>query len=327
VGEGFHERAGGPHAEAVALAQAGEQARGATAYVSLEPCAHAGRTAPCADALIDAGVERVVAGIPDPTPVAAGGAEVLRRAGIDVVFADDAEPFNELDLEWLHHARTGRPFVRVKVALTIDGSPALACGVRSSLSGEAARDFTMRLRAHADAVMVGAGTMSVDDPVLTVREAGGAPAERQPRRFVLTRTEQPAADRLMFHDGLGQVTVLVPDAIEPDPALSEAGARVLLYETSAGLAGAIAALESSDVVSLLVEAGPQLLSSLVDADLVDELIVVHAGGFAGEAGPKLYVGESQEDPATLDRPFRSVEAAVIGDDAVTVWRPRRTGVE
>jgi diaminohydroxyphosphoribosylaminopyrimidine deaminase/5-amino-6-(5-phosphoribosylamino)uracil reductase len=327
VGEGWHERAGGPHAEVVALDQAGEKARGATAYVTLEPCSHTGRTAPCADALCRAGVERVVVGMPDPNPVASGGAQVLRRAGIDVAFAEDANPFHELDTEWLHRERMGRSFVRVKVALTLDGRPALTPGVRSALTGAAARDFTMRLRSHADAVLVGNGTVAVDDPALTVRAADGVAAPRQPRRIVLTRTEQPSASARMFRDGLGPVTVLHPDAVDLEPELVEAGAAGLPYDTTAGLAGAIAAIGDTGVVSLLVEAGPHLLSALVSADLIDELILIHAGGFGGERAPALFIGESQDDPASLERPFRAVEAAVIGDDAVTVWRPRRTDIE
>lgn len=326
VGEGFHERAGGPHAEVAALQQAGDKARGATAYVTLEPCAHSGRTGPCAEALVHAGVERVVVGMPDPTSVAGGGADVMRRAGIDVAFAEDARPFQELDEEWLHRAATGRPFVRVKVALTLDGRPALVCGERSALTGEAAREFTQRLRAHTDAVLVGTGTIAVDDPALTVRDAQGTPASRQPRRIVLTRTVQPSAGARMFHDGLGAVTVLLPDAIELDDALVQGGAVALPYDTAQGLSGAIAALAGTDVVSLLVEAGPRLLSALLAEDLVDELVLIHAGGFAGEGAPALFVGEPQDDPATLERPLRAVEAAVIGSDAVTVWRPRRASV-
>jgi len=322
VGEGWHERAGGPHAEAAALAAAGDAARGATAYVTLEPCSHTGRTASCADALARAGVKEVVAGMPDPNPVASGGAAVLRRSGIDVVFADDPRPFHELDLEWIHRQHTGRPFVRAKVALTLDGRPALAKGVRSALTGEAAREFTMRLRAHADSVMVGTGTVSVDDPALTVRDGGGVPASRQPRRFVLTRTEQPSADRRMFHDGLGVVTVLVPHPLDLDDALVGAGAAGLGYETERGLFGVMEALASADVVSLLVEPGPRLFGSLMAAGLVDELVLIHAGGLGGEEAPSLFVGEQQDDPSTLMRPLRAVEAAVVGDDAVTIWRPR-----
>jgi diaminohydroxyphosphoribosylaminopyrimidine deaminase/5-amino-6-(5-phosphoribosylamino)uracil reductase len=324
VGEGWHERAGGPHAEAAALTAAGDKARGATAYVTLEPCAHVGRTPSCADALVRAGVSHVVAGIPDPTPLAAGGATTLRRAGIDVVFADDAKPFHELDLEWIHRQRTGRPFVRVKIALTLDGRPTLAAGARSALTGEAARDFTMRLRTHADSVLVGAGTVAVDDPALTVRDADGTTAARQPRRFVLTRTEQPTPDRRMFHDGLGAVSVLLPDSLELDETLSVAGAIAVPYETEDGLDGVMAALAAADVVSLLVEAGPSLFTSLMEGGLVDELVLIHAGGLGGEEAPALFAGMQQDDPSTLVRPLRAVEAAVIGDDAVTVWRPRQT---
>jgi diaminohydroxyphosphoribosylaminopyrimidine deaminase/5-amino-6-(5-phosphoribosylamino)uracil reductase len=322
VGEGWHERAGGPHAEAAALAAAGDAARGATAFVTLEPCSHVGRTPSCADALVRAGVARVVIGAADPTSLAGGGAAMLRSAGIDVSFADDPRPFHELDLEWTHRQRTGRPFIRVKVALTLDGRPALLEATRSALTGEAARAFTMRLRARADAVLVGTGTVAIDDPALTVREPDGAPAPRQPRRLVLTRTEQPSPERRMFHDGLGAVTVLVPDALELEPALAAAGARALPYETERGIAGAMDALAATDIVSVLVEAGPRLFGSLMSAGFVDELVLIHAGGLGGEEAPALYVGEQQEDPSTLLRPLRAVEAAVVGDDAVTVWRPR-----
>jgi diaminohydroxyphosphoribosylaminopyrimidine deaminase/5-amino-6-(5-phosphoribosylamino)uracil reductase len=321
VGEGWHGRAGGPHAEAVALAQAGDAARGATAYVTLEPCAHQGRTPSCADALVRAGVARVVAGMPDPTALASGGAAKLRAAGVEFAFADDPTPFLELDLEWIHRQRTGRPFVRVKVALTLDGRPALVEGARSELTGQATRAFTMRLRSQADAILVGAGTVAIDDPALTVRDGAGTVAGPQPRRFILTRTEQPACDRRMLNDRLGAVGVLVPDPIELDPALAQAGAFAVPYEVEDGLEGALTALASVDVVSLLVEAGPRLFSALAAAGLVDELVLVHAGGFGGEEAPALFVGEQQDDPATLDRLLKAVEAAVVGDDAVTVWRP------
>jgi len=324
VGEGWHERAGGPHAEAAALAAAGDAARGATAYVTLEPCAHTGRTPSCAHALVGAGVARVVIGAPDPNPLAAGGAEILRAAGVEVQFAEDPRPFHELDLEWTHRQRTGRPFIRVKVALTLDGRPTLAEGVQSALTGEAARAFTMRLRAAADAVLVGTGTMAVDDPALTVRDSDGTPAPRQPRRLILTRTEQPAPDRRMFRDGLGPVTVLIPDALELDDALASLGVQALAYETDRGLAGVMDALAGTDIVSVLVEAGPRLFGSLISAGLVDELVLIHAGGLGGEEAPALYVGAQQQDPATLERPLRAVEAGVVGDDAVTVWRPRNT---
>jgi diaminohydroxyphosphoribosylaminopyrimidine deaminase/5-amino-6-(5-phosphoribosylamino)uracil reductase len=323
VGEGWHERAGGPHAEVVALAAAGSSARGSTAYVTLEPCSHTGRTGPCADALVSAGVSRVVIGLPDPNPPASGGAEVLRRAGVEVEFAADPAPFAALNEEWLHRVATGRPFMRVKVALTLDGRPALAQGVRSALTGQSARELTMRLRSEADAVLVGAGTVAVDDPSLTSRDTDGALTPHQPRRFVLTRTEQPSAAARVFHDGAGQVGVLVPDSLRLEAALAAAGARCVPWDASGGLSQAFNALGDDDVVSLLVEPGPLLFSALVTSSLIDELVVLHAGGLAGEVAPPLYVGESQEDPSTLQRDFRAVEAGIVGSDAVTVWRARR----
>jgi diaminohydroxyphosphoribosylaminopyrimidine deaminase/5-amino-6-(5-phosphoribosylamino)uracil reductase len=323
VGEGWHERAGGPHAEAMALAAAGERARGATAFVTLEPCAHAGRTPSCADALVRAGVSLVVVGMADPNPLAAGGAAKMRDGGVAVEFAKDPRPFHELDLEWLHRQHTGRPFVRVKVALTLDGRPALLAGVRSALTGGAAKASTMRLRAQADAVLVGTGTVVADDPALTVRDENGAPEPRQPRRFVLTRTEQPSAESRMFRDGLGPVSVLVPHSLDLDAPLAEAGAVEVPYDTDGGLLGVMEALAAEGVVSLLVESGPRLFGSLMTAGLIDELVLFHAGGLGGEEAPSLYMGQPQDDASTLDRPLRAVEAGVIGDDAVTVWRPRR----
>jgi riboflavin biosynthesis pyrimidine reductase len=127
----------------------------------------------------------------------------------------------------------------------------------------------------------------------------------------------------MFHDGLGSVSVLVPDSLDLDASLAEAGALAVPYDTDGGLAGVMQALADQDVVSLLVEAGPRLFGSLMEAGLVDELVLFHAGGLGGEEAPSLYVGQPQEDVSTLERPLRAVGAGVIGDDAVTVWRPRR----
>lgn len=321
VGEGWHERAGGSHAEAVALAAAGDAARGATAYVTLEPCSHEGRTPPCAPALVGAGVHSVVIGMPDPTPLAGGGAMLLRDAGLEVRFAPDPAPFEELNVEWLHSVRTGRPFLRVKVALTLDAHPVLVEGVRSEITGGGARELTMRLRAAADAVVVGTGTVATDDPTLTVRDTQGRSATRQPRRVVLCRTGQPAATVRMLADGHGAVTLLLPEEVVVEPALAEHDVRAVTYPASGGLAGAFTALTAQGVVSVLVEAGPRLFTALYEARLIDELALFHAGGMAGGQAPALFVGESQVDPATLERRFHAVEAGVTEGDAVTVWRP------
>lgn len=327
VGEGWHERPGGPHAEVVALQAAGRDAAGSTAYVTLEPCDHTGRTGPCSQALLRAGVSRVVCGMSDPSPIASGGAGSLRAGGVEVVFAEDPSPFQEINESWLHLVAMGSPFLRVKTAVTLDGHPSLAESVRSQLTGEEARTLTMRLRAHADAVMVGSGTVAVDDPSLTVRDEDGVPAERQPVRVVLARTAQPAATARMFHDGLGPVTILMPEHVTPDPALLDAGARVVTLDIARGLSGAAEALAAQGLAEVFVEAGPRLLTALLEAEVADELVVYHAGGFAGTVAPPLYVGESQEDPSTLVRALRCVEAGCAGGDAVTVWRPHPARIE
>ncbi len=322
VGEGFHERAGGPHAEVVALTAAGTRARGATAYVTLEPCTHHGRTGPCAPALAHAGVERVVVGTRDPNPsVSGGGVELLRAVGVAVEMAADPAPFQESLLEWTKFVTSGLPFVQVKTAVTLDGRPALARGVRASLTGQGARAITMLLRARSDAVMVGASTVAIDDPSLCVRAADESPAQRQPLRVVLARTEAPSADARMFHDGAGRVVILMPEEADADPEL-EVLADVVTYPIADGLRGALRAVAARGVVSLLVEAGPRLLSALWDESLVDELVLYHAGGVAGEQAPALFVGESQEDATSLRRPMRAMEAGVADGDAITVWRRR-----
>jgi diaminohydroxyphosphoribosylaminopyrimidine deaminase/5-amino-6-(5-phosphoribosylamino)uracil reductase len=320
VGEGFHARAGGPHAEVEALAAAGRDARGSTAYVTLEPCNHHGRTPPCAPALAGAGVAEVVIGMRDPNEqVSGGGVSALLTAGVAVRFAEDPSPFAEQNVEWLTSLASGRPFVRVKTGVTLDGRPSLAAGVRSSITGEGARALTMRLRAASDAVMVGAATVAVDDPALTVRDADGSATVRQPLRVVLCRTGMPPAGARMFADRLGTPALLLPEESEPDPDLLQA-ADIVRFPIARGIRGALAALGTRGVVSLLVEAGPRMLSALWDEDLIDELVLYHAGGMGGDGAPALFVGESQEDPASLVRRMRATEAGLAGSDAVTVWR-------
>lgn len=326
VGEGWHRRSGLPHAEVEALRAAGSLSMGSTAYVTLEPCSHFGKTPPCTEALIAAGVSRVVIGLADPNPKAAGGADRLRAEGIEVVFAADPSPFEEQLAEWLTFIRTGLPFVRVKIAATLDGRPGLAPGTRSRLTGDAARGLTMRLRSAADAVAVGAGTIRVDDPSLLVTDERGRVAPRQPLRVVLSRSGAVPADAVMFRDGLGDVAILLPEGSGMDRSAVEA-VRVIRYAGS-GIRGALRALASQRVVSLLVEAGPTLLGALVTADVVDELVLLHAGGFAGDRAPAMLVGESQADTTVLDRRFSAVEAGIVGGDAATVWRPfRKAAVE
>ncbi len=316
VGEGFHERAGEAHAEVRALADAGHSARGSHVFVTLEPCSHHGRTPPCADALIAAGVARVSIGMPDPNPIAGGGAARLRDAGIDVEFASDPAPYQDQLREWTTWVRRGRPWVRVKVALSLDGKPGTVAGVRSSITGAGGLETTMRLRSASDAVLVGASTALIDDPRLTVRPEGGS--QRQPLRVVLSRSSCPK-DLKLFSDGSGRVLCLSASG-NGDEWTVPTGVEVEHYSSAEGLRGALHVLGERGITSVLVEAGPSLFSAFWRENLIDELILYHAGGVAGMTAPLLMqqVGSAGD----LDRRMKAVEAGVSGEDAITVWRPR-----
>lgn len=323
VGEGFHASAGGPHAEIAALDAAGERARGAHVYVTLEPCRHFGKTPPCVERLLAEGVRAVTIGMPDPSPDAGGGARELEQAGVHVCWADDPAPFAHLNEAWLTRLRDGRPFVRVKIALTLDGRPALAAGRRSSITGPGGRGVTMRLRAEASAVAVGASTLSIDDPQLTYRDGESPVPERSPRRFVLSRTTVPDASSAVFNDSFGCTLVTSGAASAPEvEELELRGVEVLRYPYGEGLKGALAAIAAVGVDDLLIESGPTLFSELWRERLIDELVIVTAGGMSGSASPPLFLGRPTARGDDLAPIFGPVETGIVGDDAVMVWRPR-----
>jgi diaminohydroxyphosphoribosylaminopyrimidine deaminase/5-amino-6-(5-phosphoribosylamino)uracil reductase len=252
VGEGWHERRGEPHAEAHALRAAGERARGATLYVTLEPCSHHGQTPPCADALIDAGVARVVAGQVDPSPKVAGaGLERLRAAGVEVEVAEGEEGFlcrRQLEA-WRTWATLGRPFVTYKVAATLDGRVTVP-GERW-VTGEESRRLVHELRAVSDAVAVGMGTVRADAPQLDARDV---PVRRQPRRLAFGAGPLPDGSELELRTG----------ALDDE----------------------LAALAAEGVQSLLLEGGPTLATAFLEAGLVDKLLVFVAPTLSGD-GPRL----------------------------------------
>jgi diaminohydroxyphosphoribosylaminopyrimidine deaminase/5-amino-6-(5-phosphoribosylamino)uracil reductase len=248
VGEGWHERAGGPHAEVAALRAAGERARGATAYVTMEPCNHHGRTPPCSEALIEAGVARVVAASSDPDPRAAGGFDRLREAGIDVEL-DDRFEARQQNEAWRTWVARGRPFVTYKAAVTLDGR--MTIPDERWISGEESRRLVHELRARSDAVAVGGGTARADDPQLTARGVG---ATRQPRRVVFGRGPLPPGSALEARPGP------IPDELR--------------------------ALAADGVQSLLLEGGTTIATAFLHADALDKLLVFVAPKLAGE-GPGL----------------------------------------
>jgi diaminohydroxyphosphoribosylaminopyrimidine deaminase/5-amino-6-(5-phosphoribosylamino)uracil reductase len=275
VGEGFHAYAGGPHAEIVALAQAGERARGGTAVVTLEPCDHVGRTGRCTTALIAAGVTRVVIGVADPDPVASGGAQTLREAGVEVqtgVRADEAEAGN---IAWLTSVRRGWPYVIWKYAATIDGRVAAADGTSMWITSEAARTDVHKLRGTVDAVLVGVGTVLADDPRLTARNLrDGTLAIRQPLRVVLDSSGRTPADARV-RDAAAGTWVVTAEEVGSDPA-----GRVDLAATLAGL-------HRRGVRAGLLEGGPTLAGAFLAAGLVDKVIGYVAPKLLGAGPPAL----------------------------------------
>jgi diaminohydroxyphosphoribosylaminopyrimidine deaminase/5-amino-6-(5-phosphoribosylamino)uracil reductase len=272
VGEGFHAYAGGPHAEIVALAQAGNRARGGTAIVTLEPCNHTGRTGPCTRALINAGVAKVVVGVADPDPVARGGAETLRAAGVEVrmgVREDEAEAGN---IAWLTSVRRGWPYVVWKYAATLDGRSAAADGTSMWITYEAARTDVHGLRCASDAVVVGVGTVLADDPRLTARNLrDGSLAIRQPLRVVVDSAGRTPADAKV-RDNAATTWVATAAEVGTGP------------DGKVDLQALLAALHVRGVRSVLLEGGPRLAGAFLAAGLVDKVIGYVAPKLLG-AGP------------------------------------------
>ncbi|MDQ8153522.1 MAG: bifunctional diaminohydroxyphosphoribosylaminopyrimidine deaminase/5-amino-6-(5-phosphoribosylamino)uracil reductase RibD [Gemmatimonadota bacterium] len=274
VGEGFHPRFGEPHAEALALAQAGDRARGADVYCTLEPCNGHGKQPPCAEALIAAGVRRVVASIADPNPAKAHGAERLRAAGISVEFGLEAAAARELNAPFLHWASGAeRPWVTLKLAMSMDGAIAAADRERGWLTGEAARRHVHRLRASADAIAVGIGTALADDPALTVR--GVKKPRVAPLRVVFDRHA-----RLPVTSQLARTARRLPAAILTDdasaPGALELARRGVEPIVARDLATALRLLHDRGVRHLLVEGGAVLAGALLGANLVDRLVIFQA---------------------------------------------------
>jgi diaminohydroxyphosphoribosylaminopyrimidine deaminase/5-amino-6-(5-phosphoribosylamino)uracil reductase len=311
VGRGHHPRAGREHAEVVALREAGARARGATLYVTLEPCNHHGRTPPCTDAVLAAGIARVVVGVRDPNPnVAGGGNERLRAAGVEVVEGVEHEACARIIRPFAKHARTRRPWVRLKLAASLDGRIAAATGVSKWITGAEARRRVHATRAMVDAIAVGIGTALADDPTLTVRDVPMIEGHDPPVRIVF----DPSA-RLPIGSTLVQTAREVPTRVIVG---TRADARALedhgvLITRADSLAEALDALGALSIVDLLVEGGARLAGSLIKDDLVDELQWYVAPIALGERGIAALIGPSPDDPSRAPRyALESVER--VGDD-------------
>jgi diaminohydroxyphosphoribosylaminopyrimidine deaminase/5-amino-6-(5-phosphoribosylamino)uracil reductase len=284
VGEGAHRAAGEPHAEIVALRQAGDRAEGSVVYVTLEPCSHHGRTPPCVDALIASGVASVVVAVEDPDPRVSGrGVAALRAAGVDVVADVDPEAAVALDPGYFHHRRTGLPRVTLKLAATLDGQAAAADGTSQWITGEPARRSAHVLRAQSDVVMVGAGTLRTDDPRLDVRSAGYAGP--QPRPVIVAGSRALPASAVVYdRDPLIYRAEIAGD--EP------AGAEIVAVGGAerADLTGVVKDLASRGLYDVLVEGGPTLAAALLDAGLVDLVVAYIGAKLAGGTGKPAVAG-------------------------------------
>lgn len=313
ISEGFHSGPGLPHAEVIALEHAGERAFGATVYVTLEPCSHHGRTPPCADALISAGVARVVVGAVDPdTRVSGTGIERLRSAGIEVT-EEDGNRARTADPAYFHHRQTGMPLVTVKWAMTLDGSAAASDGTSQWITGDGARAGAHRLRSDVDGIVVGAGTLRADDPLLDVRLPGYQGTQPRPV-LVAGRHELPEAARVWSRD---PIVISVRDRPIPSGDLI----RVPGTDDSPDPVATCESLAEAGLISLLLEGGPSLAGSWWRAGVVDRGVVYIGAKVGGGVGisPMSGLFATLADAAEVE--FESVQD--VSEDAVIVFKRKR----
>jgi diaminohydroxyphosphoribosylaminopyrimidine deaminase/5-amino-6-(5-phosphoribosylamino)uracil reductase len=327
LGEGFHAELGGAHAERAAIAAAGgADLRGATLYVSLEPCAHHGRTPPCTDAILEAGIARVVIASEDPTEKAAGrGPGILRDEGIDVVIADDelAARARLLNQPFRKHSRTGRPWILFKSAMTLDGKVATRTGDSKWISGEESRRMSHYWRAECDAVAVGIGTALTDDPLLTARTPSRPPA-RQPRRIVFDSEARLPLDSQLVRGAADLPLTVVTSRAAPrlaTDALEVAGAEVLVAtgpNEPERVRNALAQLGAAGITSILLEGGPHLAGAFLDAGEVDEIrLFVAPVVLGGSSARDPLEGEGAERIAAATRALKLDCERVAGDVLIT----------
>jgi diaminohydroxyphosphoribosylaminopyrimidine deaminase / 5-amino-6-(5-phosphoribosylamino)uracil reductase len=321
IGEGWHERAGEAHAEVMALAAArarGEATRGATAYVTLEPCNHHGRTPPCTDALLAAGITRVVAALRDPNPVAGEGGERLRAAGVAVEFGLCESEARELNIGWIHRLVAGRPWVRLKIAASLDGKTALDNGASQWITGAAARADGHRWRARSCAILTGIGTVLQDDPRLSVR---AVETSRQPLRVIVDRHGQlPATARVLEGADVLVVSTAAAQRLWPDNVRH---VRLPGPDGRVDLEAMLALLAAQGINELHVEAGAKLNGALLAAGLVDELLLYLAPSLLGDPARGMFALPAPLEALAQRVRLRIRDSAPIGDDWRLVARVRR----
>lgn len=313
VGKGWHQKAGGPHAEVHALRDAGEQAKGATAYVTLEPCSHQGRTPPCAQALIAAGIKRLVVGTLDVNPLVAGrGLDACRAAGIEVLSAVAELEAQALNPGFAQRMQLGRPRLTCKLAMSVDGRTAMASGESQWITGPAARADVQKLRAQSCAIISGSGTVSADNPALTVRpEQWSSPiafgvGDRQPLRVIMDRKAHSRGDEAVFN-GPGDALLVCGKGVTPAFEIDH-------VDCACDLEALMQFLGQRECNEVLLEAGPKLAGAFLQAGLVDELLVYMAPKLMGSAARPLFELPVALMADAIDLKINDIRA--VGDD----WR-------
>ncbi|MGC8852700.1 MAG: bifunctional diaminohydroxyphosphoribosylaminopyrimidine deaminase/5-amino-6-(5-phosphoribosylamino)uracil reductase RibD [Hydrogenobacter sp.] len=319
IAEGYHERAGMPHAEVVALGKAGKQAENSTVYVTLEPCAHYGRTPPCTDALIRAKVKRVVVAVLDPNPLVSGkGVAKLREAGIEVSVGVLEEEARELNEDFFTYITQRRPYITLKMAQSIDGRMALKSGQSKWITNQESRDFAHKLRAEATAVLIGINTLLRDDPQLTVR---AFPWERQPIRIVLDpRLRIPLDCKLVKDKSASTIVITAVEDKEKIENLQKEGVEVILAEAIDGklnLRDVLRQLYFKEIMHLLVEGGSITITNFIKEDLYDRLFVFIAPILIGEG---LNIGYIGVDDLSQAKRHRLVNLYKFGDDIALEYK-------
>ncbi|WP_415883259.1 bifunctional diaminohydroxyphosphoribosylaminopyrimidine deaminase/5-amino-6-(5-phosphoribosylamino)uracil reductase RibD [Neptuniibacter sp. QD34_54] len=331
VGEGFHYRAGEGHAEVNALRAAGEEAKGATAYVTLEPCSHYGRTPPCSEALINAGVTRVVAAMVDPNPQVAGrGMTMLREAGIEATSGLLEESARALNPGFIKRMETGLPFVRVKSAISLDGRTAMASGESKWITGPAARGDVQKLRAQSSVILTGIGSILQDDSALTVREAQlnlpnvADVVQKQPLRVVLdSRLQMPLTASILKQPGRTLIVTCSDDTIAQNK-LKDAGAEVRVMPAENGRVALLPLLRwlasEEQCNDLLVETGSVLAGAFVEQKLADELHVYMAMKLLGSQAKPLF--ELPLTKMSEQVELQMLDSRMLGDDLKLILQPQ-----
>ncbi len=321
VADGWHRSFGGPHAEINALNDAGARAQGATMYVTLEPCTHHGKTPPCTDAIIAAGIERVVIAVRDPNPLARGGVEKLRAAGIQVDVGVEAERAIEINAPFFHAFVSDRPWVTLKLAVSADGKVADPTGQRRWITGEESRREVHRMRAGADAVAVGIGTVIADDPELTVRDA--PLPRRQPTRVIFdSRLRTPLTAKVVRGARVVPTVVVTRDStLDAAQLFRDRGVQVI---DAPSLGRALLALRAIDVRSLLLEGGPTLAGSFIREGLVDRLALFQAPVLLGDDAPNAFDHAPPRFSQRLTT-YPMLQRRPFGSDTLTIYATNEGG--